>query len=194
MVMADSRSSHKPSSDLPKVAFNPAAGSYQDEEQTLSDWVSQRRFRTGKVHFNDYDYLQPKKDLKAPKEAAEKYTHAKLEVYDYHHKYDEKDKGENHAQFRLEAEQAIDHRRTGSADAASLHPRGLVTVEKHPTSKENAEYLIVHASHHFASQHYRSGAGAGPQAYNGPFVFHPTDRPFPTLPLTPNPPTFGIPP
>src|SRR6266446_2297937 len=126
MVMADSRSSHKPVSDLPKVTVNLGAGAYQDEEQTLSDWVSQRRFRTGKVHFNDYDYLQPKKDLKAPKEAAEKYTHAKLEVYDYHHKYDEKGKGENHAQFRLEAEQAIDHRRTGSGDAASLHPGAFV--------------------------------------------------------------------
>src|SRR5215472_12883791 len=56
MVMADSRSSHKLISDLPKVAVNLGAGAYQDEEQTLSDWVSQRRFRTGKVHFNDYDY------------------------------------------------------------------------------------------------------------------------------------------
>jgi type VI secretion system secreted protein VgrG len=192
LVLADSRSSHKPVSDLPKVAVNLGAGAYQDEEQTLSDWVSQRRFRTGKVHFNDYDYLQPKKDLKAPKEAAEKYTHAKLEVYDYHHKYDEKGKGENHSQFRLEAEQAIDHRRTGNGDAASLHPGGLVTVEKHPTSKENAEYLIVHASHHFTSQHYRSGGGAGPQGYNGAFVFQPSDRPFRSLPLTPKPRIYGI--
>src|SRR5258706_15672649 len=110
MVLADSRSSHKPVSDLPKVTVNLAAGAYQDVEQTLSGWVSQRRFRTGKVHFNDYDYLQPKKDLKAPKEAAEKYTHAKLEVSDYHHKYDEKGKGENHAHFRHEACTSIDNR------------------------------------------------------------------------------------
>ncbi len=192
LVMADSRSSHKPVPDLPKVAINLAAGSYQDVEQTLSDWVSQRRFRTGKVHFNDYDYLQPKKDLKAPKEASEKYTHAKLEVYDYHHKYDQKGKGENHAKFRLEAEQAIDHRRSGSGDAASLHPGGLVTVEKHPNDKENGEYLIVHASHHFTSQHYRSGVGAGPQGYSGAFVFQPSDRPFRSLPLTPKPRIYGI--
>ncbi len=192
LVMADSRSSHKPIPDLPKVKINLAAGSYQDVEQTLSDWTSQRRFRTGKVHFNDYDYLQPKKDLKAPKEASEKYTHSKLEVYDYHYKYTEKGKGEDHAKFRLEAEQAIDHRRTGSGDAASLYPGGLVTVEKHPTSQENREYLIVHASHHFSSQHYRSGSGAGPQGYNGAFAFQPSDRPFRSLPLTPKPRIYGI--
>jgi len=192
LVLADSRSSHKPIQDLPKVAINLAAGAYQDEEQTLSDWVSERRFRTGKVHFNDYDYLQPKKDLKAPKEAAEKYTHAKLEVYDYHHKYDEKGKGENLAQFRLEAEQAIDHRRTGSGDAASLYPGGLATVEKHPNSNENREYLIVHASHRFTSQQYRSGAGTGTQGYHGAFVFQPSDRPYRCLPLTPKPRIYGI--
>ena len=37
------------------------------------------------------------------------YTHAKLEVYDFPGKYDEEDKGKNHARFRLEAEQADQH-------------------------------------------------------------------------------------
>ncbi len=37
-------------------------------EQHVHSWASDRKLRTGKVHFNDYDYLQPKKNLKAPKE------------------------------------------------------------------------------------------------------------------------------
>ena len=41
-------------------------------------------------------------------------------MYDYHHKYDEKDKGEDHARFRLEAEQAFDYRRRIHGDAASI--------------------------------------------------------------------------
>jgi type VI secretion system secreted protein VgrG len=192
LVLANSRSSHKPIPDLPKVAFNQSARGFQDDQQTLSEWVSERRFRTGKVQFNDYDYQNPGKDLKAPKEAAEKYRRSKLEVYDYHHKYDQKEKGEELAQFRLEAEQALDHRRSASGDAASLYPGGLVTLEKHPTSDENKEYLIVHATHHFTSQRYRSGAGAGPQGYNGAFVFQPSDRPFRSLPLTPKPRIYGI--
>jgi type VI secretion system secreted protein VgrG len=192
MVLADSRSSHKTIPDLPKVTFNPSAGGYQDEEQTLSRWVSQRHFRTGKVQFNDYDYQQPSKDLKAPKEASEKYAHSKLEVYDYHYKYDDKGKGEDHAQFRLEAEQAIDHRRRAEGDAASLYPGGLVTVEKHPSSKENGEYLIVGASHQYTAQQYRSGADEATQGYNGTFLFQPSDRPFRSLPLTAKPRIYGI--
>jgi type VI secretion system secreted protein VgrG len=194
MVMADSSSSHKPISDLPKVKFNPGAGAFQDAEQTLSDWVSARRFRTGKVSFNDYDYLKPNQDLKATKEATEKYEHSKLEVYDYHYKYDDKSKGEDHAKYRLEAEQAIDYRRRASGDAASLYAGGLVTLEKHPSSKENKEYLIVHASHHYTAQHYRSsGSGLGAkEGYDGTFVFQPSDRPFRALPLTPKPRIYGI--
>ena len=106
-----------------------------------------RQFRTGKIEFNDYDYLKPPKKLLAHKEAAEKYTHSKLEVYDYPGKYDEKDKGEQFAKFRLEAEQSFDHRRQADGDAPSMFAGGLVTVEKHPTSAENKEYLVVRASH-----------------------------------------------
>ncbi len=192
MVLADSRSSHKPIPDLPNVEVNPLAEARQDEKQMLNHWVSERCFRTGKVQFNDYDYLQPKKDLKAPKEASEKYTHSKLEVYDYPGKYDEKDKGEKFAQFRLEAEQALDHRRATTGDAVSLYPGGLVTVEKHPTGSENKEYLIVHGAHHFSSLHYRSGQGNTAQTYDSAYQFQPSDRPFRSLPLTPKPRIYGI--
>jgi type VI secretion system secreted protein VgrG len=194
LVMADSRSSHKPIPDLAKVPFIPLAGRDLRGEQHLYDWTSDRCFRTGKVQFNDYDYLQPKKDLKAPKEASEKYTHSKLEVYDYPGKYDDKGKGEKQAQFRLEAEQAHDHRRLSNGDASSLYPGGLVTVEQHETSSENKEYLLLHASHSFSSEHYRSGGRSSDQdqVYYGSYQLLSSDQPFRALPTTPKPRIYGI--
>ena len=196
LVLADARSSHKPIPELPKVPFYALVDKDLHMEQHLSEWTWERRFRTGKVQFNDYDYLQPKKDLKAPKEASEKYTHSKLEVYDYPGKYDEKGKGEKFAQYRLEAEQALDRRRYPNGDAPSLYPGGLVTVEKHPTSAENKEYLIVRASHMFSSQYYRGGTPGGDndpdQIYYGHYEFLQSDRPFRNLPLTPKPRIYGI--
>jgi len=191
LVMADSRTSHKPIRDLKKLPLNPRHPGENQQQQHVHSWASDRRLRTGKVHFNDYDYLKPGKNLKAPKESAEKYAHSRLEIYDYHHKYDEKDKGENHAQFRLEAEQALDQRRSLHGDAPSIHPGALVTVERHPISSENQEYLIVGARHMFSSQQYRSGGGQG-DAYSGSYDFLPSSRPFRSLPKTPKPRIYGI--
>jgi type VI secretion system secreted protein VgrG len=192
LVMADSRTSHKSIPDLPKLPFIQRHEGANRREQHVHSWVSDRKLRTGKVHFNDYDYLQPKKNLKAPKESNEKYAHSKLEMYDYHHKYDEKDKGENHAQFRLEAEQAFDYRRRIHGDAASIYPGGLVTVEHHPTKSENQEYLIVGARHMYSSQSYRSGGGGNGDAYSGSYDILPSDRPYRSLPKTPKPRIYGI--
>jgi type VI secretion system secreted protein VgrG len=204
MALADSRSSHKAVADLPKVPFIPLSGAELRPEPHLYSWVSERRFRTGKVQFNDYDYLKPKKNLLAPSEASEKYTHAKLEVYDYPGKYDEEENGKQFSRFRLEAEQAADHRRIIEGDAAALYPGGLVSVEKHPTSAENREYLIVRADHRFSSHHYRSVKPADDkvvpgseraekdQVYYGYYEFQPSDRPFRMMPLTPKPRIHGI--
>jgi type VI secretion system secreted protein VgrG len=192
MVLADSRSSHSPIPGLPTVNYNPATGGYARAEQNILGWVSRRQFRTGKIEFNDYDYLKPPKNLRANKEAAEKYTHSKFEVYDYPGKYDEKDKGEHFAKFRLEAEQALDHRRRGDGDAPSIFAGGLVTLEKYPTAAENKEYLVVRATHRFGTQQYSTVSAGHSVGYSGSYEFQPSDRPFRSLPLTPKPRIFGI--
>jgi len=193
MILADTYSSHKAIPDLPKVPFHPVTGQYNRSEQTLDDWISERRFRTGKVEYNDYDYLNPNKQLRASQEATEKYSRSKFELYDYPGKYDDQDKGKKFAKFRLEAEQAVDHRRRCSGDAPSLYPGGLVTVEKHPTETENREYLVIRSGFSFASQHYRSSAERRrDEVYLGNYELLQSDRPFRSLPLTPKPRIYGI--
>ena len=190
MVLADSRSSHSAIPDLPSVRYNPATVGYNRQEQNLLTWVSHRHFRTRKIKFKDYDYLKPPKNLLVHKEAAENYNPT-CEVYDYPAKYDEEDKGEQFAKFRLEAEQALDHRRQAGGDAPSIFAGGLVSLEKHPTSAENKEYLVVRAVHRFGTQHYRAFSTES-VAYSGNYEFQPSDRPFRSLPLTPKPRIYGI--
>ncbi len=192
MVLANSRASHSAVPDLPQVKYHIQTEAYRRVEQQIDSWVSDRRFCTGKIEFNDYDYLKPPKQLRAPKEASENYKRSRFEVYDYPGKYDEQDKGKNFAQFRLEAEQAMDRRRYAGGDAPSLFAGGLVTLEKHPTSAENREYLLVRVSHNFGTQVYGSTQGQGGEAYHGHCEFLPSDRPFRSLPLTPKPRIYGI--
>ena len=198
LVLADMRSSHKAVPDLPKVPYLQLGKLDLRTEPHIHDWVAERRFRTGKVQFNDYDYLKPTKNLLAPAEASEKYEHSKLEVYDYPGKYDEQEKGKKLSRFRLEAEQATDHRRVAYGDAGALFPGGLVTMEKHPTDAENREYLIIRCQHQFSGHHYYSTSPAQSaeseeqQVYEGVYEFQPSDRPFRMMPVTPKPRIHGI--
>ncbi len=195
MMLADSYASHSKVKDLPTVKYNSQTVAYNRAEQHIHSWISDRRFCTGKVELRDYDYLQPNV-LKALKEKDEKenYARSTFEVYDYPGKYDKQKQkmGDLFAQVRLEAEQALDRRRIANGDAPSLFAGGIVTLEKHPTSKENDEYLVVRASHDYGTQFYgtsQAGDGAG---YQGNYEFLPSDRPFRSLPLTPKPRIHGI--
>jgi|SRR6267378_993573 type VI secretion system secreted protein VgrG len=192
MVLADSRASHSAVKDLPQVKYHFQTQAYNRVEQQIDSWISDRRFCTGKIAFNDYDYLEPPKQLLAPKEASENYKRSRFEVYDYPGKYDEQEKGKQLAQFRLEAEQAMDRRRSAGGDAPSLFAGGLVTLEKHPAKDENKEYLVVRASHSYGVQSYGSTQAPGGAGYHGNYQFLPSDRPFRSLPLTPKPRIYGI--
>jgi type VI secretion system secreted protein VgrG len=190
MVLADTLSSHSSIDNLPQVPFHYALAEFDRIEQQLNEWTSDRRFRSGKIEFNDYDYLKPPKNLRAPYEAPKR---AKFEVYDYPGKYDDQEKGKKFARFRLEGEQAIDHRRMADGDAPSLFPGGLVEVEEHPISGENQQYLVVRAGHRFGTQYYGS-VREQPDApgYSGTYEFLPKDTQFRNLPLTPKPRIYGI--
>jgi type VI secretion system secreted protein VgrG len=192
MVFADSRSSHSAVPDLPRVKYHMQTQAYRRVEQEINSWTSERHFRTGKFELNDYDYLKPPKKLRASKETSESYTRSRFQVYDYPGKYDERDKGERFAQFWLEAEQAIDRRRAADGDAPSLFAGGLVTVEKHPTSAENKEYLLVRVSHYFGTQFFGTTQSRDSVGYQGRYEFLPSDRPFRNLPLAPKPRICGI--
>jgi type VI secretion system secreted protein VgrG len=190
MVLADSRASHSVIQDLPKINFNPQVSGYHRVEQHLASWVSDRRFCTGEFELNDYDYLQPPKQLRASKETSEHYVRSHWKVYDYPGKYDEQDEGNNFAQIRLEAEQALDRRRNAQGDAPSLFAGGLVTLQSHSVKKEDQEYLVVRVNHRFGTQSFSAGGGQG-GSYSGGYQFMTSDRPFRMLPLTPKPRIHG---
>lgn len=195
LVLADSHSSHQTNPDVATLPYLPLTDYALHEFQLLGAWIKERRFRTGKIQFNDYDYLKPNKKLLAPNEASENYSHSKLEIYDYPGKYDEEDKGKKFSKFRLEAEQSYDHRRYVEGDAVSLFAGTLFTAERHPVGSENREFLVVRASHRFGVQSYRTinpGGGSEPQSYCGSYEFLPSDKPFRNLPRTPRPRICGI--
>ena len=192
MVLADSKSSHKPVPDHETIRYMPNLVSSQVQDQALSDWSSERRFRSGKVELRDYYFKTPNANMTGDATGREKYSTSKLEHYDYPGKYDKNSDGKTYAQIRLDAEQAVDHHRFTSGEAPNLFPGGLVTVKDHPVSAENREFLIVRCSHFFTAVQYRSGdSGSGERPYHGAFEFLPSDKVFRPPHITPKPTVHG---
>ncbi len=194
LVLADSKSSHSPVSGLATIPYLPLTGSDRRKEQHLYDWIAERRFRTGKIELNDYNYQKPNAKMISDAKGSESYAHSEMEIYDYPGKYKEKSDGERYAKIHLQSEQALDHRRHGNGDAVSLFPGGLTTLEKHQKDSQNVEYLVVRATHSFVNEAYRSGSSGdgGEHVYFGSFEFLPSDKPFRAPIVTPKPLINGV--
>jgi type VI secretion system secreted protein VgrG len=192
LVLADQASSHKPIQGTETIPFLPLDTNNRREVEHIEHWMVERRFRTGKITFRDYNYEKPDADMQAEEQTSEAYQHSKLEVYDYPGRYLENGDGKTLAKVKLESEQASDRRRIASGDAVTLYPGGLTTLERHSADSENKQFLVVRATHSFASlQSYRSGADGGGHDYSGQYEFQLADRPFKPPQLTDKPTIFG---
>jgi type VI secretion system secreted protein VgrG len=193
LVLADSKSSHAAVPGLDSVPLRAATGQFISEVQHLTGWISERRFRTGKVELNDYNYETPNAQMLSDAQASERYQHSDMEFYDYPGKYKKKSEGERYAKIQLQSEQAADHRRHGQGLAVSLFPGGLTKLKEHRQSSENIEYLVVQASHTFVAEHYRAtGSGSTDEVYDGSYEFLPSDKPFRAPIVTRKPLIHGI--
>jgi type VI secretion system secreted protein VgrG len=196
MVLADSKSSHQPIPSHATMTYVPLVEHDRLTDDHLYRLTGGRRLRTGRVALNDYDPMQPNANLLTDSSGREKYTHSDKEHYDYPGNYTDTEVGERFAKVRLQAEQAVDRRRSASGDAASLFPGGLFTLQEHPAEVENQEYLVVRCTHAFVSQSYRSSSDVayedgGGQSYFGSYELLPSRRPFRAPLLTDRPIVHG---
>ena len=165
----------------------PPGGTHPRMDQRAE--IPQRKSRAERLQLRDAQHADVEQC-----NGIEQYERSKMEHYDYPGKYKEKSIGERYAKIRLEAEQALDHRRRGTGDAISLFPGGRTELEKHPQDSQNIDYLIVRANHTFVAQSYRTSGSyaAAEEPYYGSYEFQPSDRPYRSLIVTPKPLIHGI--
>lgn len=194
MVLCDAMSSHKLIPDGHEVRFIPVAVSSHIHEQCVYHWSSERRFRSGKVELRDYNFKTPNARMDGTSASSAGYAHSKLELYDYPGKHKDQGEAQRYAEIRLDAEQALDHRRYAAGEAPTLFPGGLVTITEHPIDSENGNYLVLRATHHFSTELFRSGSGAAAmndRPYQGNYELLPQKRVFRAPLMTPKPVIHG---
>jgi type VI secretion system secreted protein VgrG len=191
LVLADSASAHKPKPGGASLSFYATDLHSIREEDSLNEFSVGRRFRSGKVTLNDYDYKKPTADLVAEQQGSARYANAELELYDYPGRYIERSVGSSLATIRLEAEQAQDKRTHAAGDAVTCTPGSLIQLVKHPEKPLNKEYLVIRASHTYRSNAYLSSSGGAEETYFGQYEFQQSDVPFRAPTVTAKPMIYG---
>ncbi len=192
LIMSDGLSSHSPKATGETLNFRPLNDDQRSWEEHVFAWMPERSFNTGKMILNDYDFKKPTSSLLAEKEKGGGYQNDKLAMYDYPGRYKENSLGTDLVRVRLEAEQAQDHRCQATGHASQCAPGVLVTLANHPEGSQNKRYLVVHATHTYSSDSYRSSSGgSGEDIYSGQYEFLPSDTPFRAPQVTPRPHVYG---
>ena len=142
-----------------QIDYHPPG--WRPDAEYLHSVVPRHQLTSGRYATRDYDYTRPRADLGASRKAPRPTGQADQEVYQWHHPR----AGSHHAQPRAGTEAANDpqgdgHRfallrmqalRThGARMQASGNLRGMAAgrtfrLEKHPSERANAEYLILEA-------------------------------------------------
>jgi type VI secretion system secreted protein VgrG len=189
LVLADSKSCHKPIPGLSSVAYLPATGDVRRDSQQFDDWATYRGFQSGRFVLNDYDYEKPGANLLADAEQSGGYAHGSMEIYDYPGDYDNQGEGKTLAKVRLDADQAKDQRRWGLGYAPSLMPGYTINRTSAEGSWEDIEYLLLRCTHAYGDQSYESagGYGAGAAHYSGTYELASSSRQFRSPLLTRKP-------
>lgn len=188
LVLCDGRASHSSAPGLENVAYVTAKDAgHLLRRPTIQAWRMRRMLRSGRSGLQDFNHLTPNTQMLADAAATEKYTHSTLELYDYPGPHVVQSDGERYARIRLEAEQALDKRRSAMGYAVSAFAGAFLTLSRHPRGGENGQYLLVGTRFSFGPQSYRAQPGEEEGGYRGEYDLLPVDVPFRAPMTTPKP-------
>ena len=177
LILGDSKSSYKP---IPgnKRAYIPVEARHRRQEEHLFHWTPERRFTSGNVTLNDYDFKRPTASLISEKTGTAKYAHGNLEIYDYPGKFVQENDGKTYANVRLDMERAGDGHFLAAGDCVSCAPGHLMELDGHPQDDQNEQYLALRCIHSFVAEAYRSTRSGDNPSYHGNYEFARSDKPY----------------
>ncbi len=194
MILGDSETAWK-TIDGTTRPFNPITNVAQFGEEHFISWMPERRFTTGKVTLNDYNFKTPSTSLLAEMSGDAKYENGKKEDYDYPGGHTVKSDGDKYARTRIDMERSADELYVASGDCVTCFPGALVTLKRHPAKDQNVEHLALRCTHTYVgANNYASGSSMGDSnVYQGSYEFRRTrgGKNFAPPIVTPKPVVYG---
>ena len=193
LVLADDVSCHAPLPGKPNIKYFGVDAAAVADEEHFNSWEVLEGVNSGEYITDDYDFENPRGDLKTKRKNAFGHVHDSWERYMWPGGYVNVGDGENYSGVRLESLQSEHERTQGQTTVRTMAPGYLFTLERCPRADQNREYLSVVVSYNFRdnARMTAGGGGGGDADWDIQVTAQPTAIPYRPQRLTPRPLTSG---
>lgn len=159
LVLADNVGSHTPFTGYSEVPYYPPDEKQWRESDYIYEWIPEKQVQPGGYALNDFDFIAPRKNLRAVASTPKEHAMADFVMYDYPGEYSEASDGSAYSTVRLQELLAQHEILRGEGIAGGLAAGYRFSLTKCGREEQNREYLIVAAVHQLQSDVYESAAG-----------------------------------
>ncbi len=193
LVLADDMSCHAPLPGKPSIKYFGVDAAGVAEEEHFNSWQVLEEVNSGEYISDDYDFENPRGDLKTKRKNAFGHMHDSWERYMWPGGYVNVGDGENYSGVRLESLESEHERTQGQTTVRTMAPGYLFNLERCPRADQNREYLSVAVDYLFRDNARMTavGGGGGDADWNIQVTAQPTSLPYRPQRLTPTPLTNG---
>jgi type VI secretion system secreted protein VgrG len=192
MVLADDVSCHSPLPGKPSIKYLGVDAATVADEEHFFRWQVLEDVSSGEYITDDYDFANPRADLKTKRKNPLGHTHDSWERYMWPGGYVDYGDGETYSGVRLESLEAEHERTLGQTTVRTMAPGYLFNLERCPRADQNREYLALSVDYYFLDNSRMSAdGGAGDSIWEIKVTSHPTVLPFRPQIVTPKPLTHG---
>jgi type VI secretion system secreted protein VgrG len=212
LFLVDGTGGHSAIADRASLAFAFAETEYRRADDHVFEWQSSEQVVPGKVTLTDYNFETPRADLKTVNALPKgNHGHKSYEIYSTPGHYRLTALGETYARVKMQERAAHHKRRSAVSNMRTLAVGHTFSLTDHPRSAENAEYLILRATHFLQIEEDEADVAAEPpperppvlpgrlvfgpenrDMYRCQFEVQPKDTPYRAEQLTPWPQVPGI--
>lgn len=159
MVITDSYSGHSTFDGYENLPYVSAGSAVRPEVEYVNNWQVTRAIQPGIYVHDDYDMTRPTVELKAQKSLVRDHAEASYEIYDYPGTYLQKSDGDQYAAVRLDELAGQFETVHAASNARGVCVGYLLTLDDHPRSDQNREYLVIESNYSIEYAGYESTQG-----------------------------------
>ena len=196
LVLSDEVSCHSPLPGKSTIKYYGVDAAGVADEEHFNEWDPLEQVNAGEYISDDYDFENPRADLKTRRRNPLGHAQDGWERYEWPGGYVKLSDGEDYAAARLEELQSDHERAQGQTTVRTMATGYLFTLERCYRADQNREYLCIAANYYFRDNSRMSGSagsvsGQGEAKWKIAVTAQPSSQPFRPACNTPKPRSYG---